>query len=146
MYNATMHFISYIFYNLGFIYYCFLELFVVVRDVGGFSTENGQDGWIIRKILLHDLFSCITKFLSSLLYLTHYHSPKRWVLAERFLFKVNNRNSRKRSEIFITSLTSLWWFYRYFWTYVTPFSSVSIVYFEQENVSWIQSGNILNAR
>ena len=35
------------------------------------------------------------------------------------LFKVNNRNTRKRCEI-----------------YFTPFSSVSIIDFEQVNVSW----------
>ena len=28
-------------------------------------------------------------------------------------------------------LTSFWWFYCKLWTYFTPFSSVSIVYFEQ---------------
>ena len=47
-----------------------------------------------------------------------------------YLFKVNNRNTRKKSEIcsgvFIVN----------FETYLTSFSSVSIVEFEQVNVSW----------
>ena len=47
-----------------------------------------------------------------------------------YLLKVNNRNTRKRSEIcsgvFIVN----------FETYLTSFSSVPIVEFEQVNVSW----------
>ena len=48
--------------------------------------------------------------------------------ANIYLFKVNNRNTRKRSEI-NSKLTIK--------TYSTPFSSVSIVEFEQVNVSWV---------
>ena len=46
------------------------------------------------------------------------------------MLKVNNKNTRT------TSLTSFCCFYSYLWTYFTPFSSVSIVNFEQVNVSW----------
>ena len=67
-----------------------------------------------------------------------------------YLFKVNNKNSRKkvwicsklkiktperhqwrRSGAFIVNLTPLTYL-----TYLTPFSSVSIVDFEQVNASW----------
>ena len=68
-----------------------------------------------------------------------------------YLFKVTNRNTWKRYEIYsklttktpeprhwrwTTSLALFWIFYCYFWTYFTPFSSVSIVDCEQINVSW----------
>ena len=46
------------------------------------------------------------------------------------MFKVDNKNTRT------TSLTSFWDFYCYLWTHFTRFSSVSIVDFEQVNVSW----------
>ena len=46
------------------------------------------------------------------------------------MFKVNNKNTRT------TSTTSFWCVYCYFLTYFTAFSSVSIVDFEQVNVSW----------
>ena len=36
----------------------------------------------------------------------------------------------------LTSSTSFWYFCCYLWTYFTPFSSVSIVDFEQVNISW----------
>ena len=44
------------------------------------------------------------------------------------MFKVNNKNTR----------TSFWCFYCWLWTYFTPFSSVSIVDFEQANVNWVK--------
>ena len=34
-------------------------------------------------------------------------------------------------------MTSFWCFYCFLWTYFTPFPSVSIVHFEQVNVSWV---------
>ena len=43
------------------------------------------------------------------------------------MFKVNNKDAR------MTALMSLW-FHCYFRTYFTPFSTVSIVEFEQVNV------------
>ena len=46
------------------------------------------------------------------------------------MFKVNNRKTRT------TLMTFFWCFYFQLWTYFTPFSSVSIVDFEQESVSW----------
>ena len=46
-----------------------------------------------------------------------------------YLFKVNNRNSRTRCEIY-TKLTIKT-------TYFTPCSSVSIVDFEQVNADWV---------
>ena len=48
------------------------------------------------------------------------------------MFKVNNKNTRTMS------MTSFWCFYCYLWTYFTPFSSASIVNFEQVNVSWVR--------
>ena len=48
-------------------------------------------------------------------------------LANIYLFKVNNRNNRKSYAILVFLLFTL--------KYFTPFSSVSIVNFEQGNVS-----------
>ena len=57
-------------------------------------------------------------------------------LANIYLFKVNNRNARKRCEVsskltIILLLLTL--------SNFTPFSSVSFVDFEQVNVSWAAS-------
>ena len=46
-----------------------------------------------------------------------------------YLLKVNNRNTRTRCEICLK--------WTYFWTYFTPFSSVSIVNFEHVIVGWV---------
>ena len=46
------------------------------------------------------------------------------------MFKVNNNFTR------MTSMTLFLCFYCYLRTYLTPFSNVSIVNFEQVNVSW----------
>ena len=46
------------------------------------------------------------------------------------MFKNNNKNTKG------TLIMSLLCFYYKLWTYFTPFSSVSIVGFEQVNVSW----------
>ena len=46
------------------------------------------------------------------------------------MIKVTNKNTRT------TSKTSLWCFYCYLWTYFTAFSSITIVDFEEVNVSW----------
>ena len=61
-----------------------------------------------------------------------------------YLFEVGNRNHRKRCEMRAklaaktpTLLTSFWCFYCQFWAYFTRFSVVSIVDFEQVNVSWV---------
>ena len=43
-------------------------------------------------------------------------------------YKVNNRHTRKRCEIYSESF--------YLWTYSTPFSSVSIADMEKVNVCW----------
>ena len=64
-----------------------------------------------------------------------------------YLFKVNNRNTRKRWKVCsklikkfrMTSFTSFWWFYCKLWTNFTLFSSVPIVDFEQVNVSLVTS-------
>ena len=83
-----------------------------------------------------------------------------------YLFKVNNQNNIihvhihlihipkrcywRRSDVLIVNVEkishnvlvfpwSFWCFYCYLWTYLTPFSSVSIVDFEQVNVSWVQT-------
>ena len=45
-----------------------------------------------------------------------------------YLFKVNNRDTRKRCGI-CSELTIK--------TYFTPFASISVVEFEQVNVSWV---------
>ena len=47
------------------------------------------------------------------------------------MFKVNNKDNRAMS------FWSFWCFYFKLWTYFTHFSSVSIIYFEQVNVSWV---------
>ena len=62
--------------------------------------------------------------------------------ANIYLFKLNNRNTRKKVWYLfkfndnITRKTPFWCFYCWFWTYFTPFSSVSIVDSEQVNISW----------
>ena len=50
------------------------------------------------------------------------------------MFKVNIKNTRTKS------LTSFWCFYCWLGTYFKSFSSVSIIDFEQVNVSWGNSG------
>ena len=66
--------------------------------------------------------------------------------ANIYLFKFNNKNSKNRCEI-CSKLTietperRLMYFtpfdvLMYFWTYFTPFSAVSVVDFEQVNISW----------
>ena len=68
------------------------------------------------------------------------------------LFRVNNRNTRKRCEICwklimkITSMTSCWCFYCWLWTYSTLLYSVSVVGFEQVNVCWVKQDKIRNKR
>ena len=61
--------------------------------------------------------------------------------ANKYMFKVNNRNTRKMFEICskltiktTTSLPSFCCLYCKLWTYLTPFSILSMVYFEQANV------------
>ena len=51
------------------------------------------------------------------------------------MFKANNKNTRT------TSLTSFWCFYCYLCTYLTPSSYISIVDFEQVNVTWEPSNH-----
>ena len=67
---------------------------------------------------------------------TRYFIQKRLDPANIYLWKANNRNTRKRWEI-----CSKWTIKtperrHYFWAYFIPFSGVSIVEFEQVNVSW----------
>ena len=52
----------------------------------------------------------------------------------RNMFKVNNKDTRT------TSVTSFWCLYCQFWTYFTPFFSVSIVDVQQVIVCWVFSG------
>ena len=90
---------------------------------------NICDGVHFRKKGFRLLFSqksSIVNFRQGPKYVTEYFP------ANIYLFKVNNRNTRK-----LTSLMSFWCFYCYLWTYFTPFSSVSIVNFKQVNVSWV---------
>ena len=67
------------------------------------------------------------------------------ILANIYLLKVSNRKTRKKEwNMFTvnnkntrpTSMTSFWCFYCWFWTYLVPFSSASIIDFEQVNISW----------
>ena len=66
------------------------------------------------------------------------------------LFKVSNRNTRKRYEK-CSKLTKkcqndvndLVLVFLFFWTYFTPFSSVSVFDFEQVSVSWVYIRMIL---
>ena len=53
-----------------------------------------------------------------------------------YLFKVNNRNTRKSYEICSKLTIKTPERHQWLWTYFTAFSSVSIVDFEQVNVSW----------
>ena len=46
------------------------------------------------------------------------------------MFKVNNKKIRTTSDVFDTVDVL-----KYFWTYFTPFSTVSVVDFEQVNIS-----------
>ena len=55
--------------------------------------------------------------------------------ANIYLFKVNNRNTRKRCEI--CSKLTIKHQNDELWTHFTPFSSVSFVDFEQVNISWV---------
>ena len=66
-----------------------------------------------------------TKLVNIYLLKSNKHTKKLWNM-----FKVNNTITRA------TSITSLWCFYFYLRTCFTPFSIVSIVDFEQLNVSW----------
>ena len=69
---------------------------------------------------------------------------KQFLPANIYLFKVNNKNTRKSCEKFkvnnkntrTTSRTSFWCFYCSLWTYFTTFSGVFIVDFKQVNVGW----------
>ena len=56
--------------------------------------------------------------------------------ANVYLSKANNRNTRKGCEICF-KLTIKTCLYCWFWTCFTPSSSISIVEFEQVNVSWV---------
>ena len=68
--------------------------------------------------------------------------------ANIYLFKFNNRKTRKRSEICskltIKTLTSFWCFYCLLWIYFIPFSTVSIVDFKQVNAGWVVAFSINN--
>ena len=52
------------------------------------------------------------------------------------MFKVNNENTRNFTDIFLVSL--LLTYVNILWTYFTPLSIVSIVGFEQVNITWDQ--------
>ena len=56
--------------------------------------------------------------------------------ANTYLFKVKNKNTKKRYEICL-KLTIKTPERRQLWTYFSPFSNVSIVDFEQINISWV---------
>ena len=51
------------------------------------------------------------------------------------MFMCNKKDTRT------TPIASFWCLYCYLWTYFTPWSTVSIVNFEQVNASWINSLN-----
>ena len=66
------------------------------------------------------------------------------------LFKVSNRNTRKRYEKCSkltkkcqNDVSGLVLVFLFFWTYFTPFSGVSVVDFEQVSVSWVYIRMIL---
>ena len=46
------------------------------------------------------------------------------------MFRINNEDIRT------TSISSFWYLYCYLWSYFIPFSSISIVHFEQVKVCW----------
>ena len=77
------------------------------------------------------------------IYLSYCKKSKTYIIfgstpANIYLFKVKNRNTRKRSEICskLTIKSTERRQRRRFYCYFTPFSSVSIIDFEQVNVSW----------
>ena len=57
--------------------------------------------------------------------------------AGNYMFKVNNRNTRRRCEIYLK--LKVWCLYCFLWTYITPCYSVSIVSFEHVNAGWVCS-------
>ena len=62
-------------------------------------------------------------------------------------FKVNNRNIRKKWNMFrvnknTNNVVLVLLFFCQLWTYFTPIFSVFIVHFEQANVSWEACENI----
>ena len=81
---------------------------------------------LLQYFLYASLYPVLIKLIS-------YHFP-----ANIYLFKVNNRSTRKTCDR-MTSVTSFWCFYWQLWIYFTPFSCVSIVDFEKVNASWIIS-------
>ena len=76
---------------------------------------------------------------------TYCSAAQRNNLTNTYLFKVTYTSTRKRCEIYVkvnnkntrTTSTLFWCFYRYLWTHLAPFSSASIVNFEQVNISWL---------
>ena len=70
-----------------------------------------------------------------------------------YLFKVSNRNTSEKCKICskLTIKTPKWhhWgssgvFFCLLWTYFTPFPSISIVGFEQVNISWVILFSLVN--
>ena len=57
--------------------------------------------------------------------------------AGNYMFEVNNRNTRRRCEIYLK--LKVWCLYCFLWTYITPCYSVSIVSFEHVNAGWVCS-------
>ena len=77
-------------------------------------------GHVVVQILLNKQKS---KFIYAKRKLQNVKSWDYKVIPENiYLFKVNKTNTRKRREIF--------------WTYFTPFSSISFADFEKVNIGW----------
>ena len=80
--------------------------------------------------------TCLIVLLDSLIEL-HHRCFLRLCPANIYLFKVNNKNTWKRYSICLKWTIKTVNCYCSLWTYFAPFSSVSIVEFEQVTVSLV---------
>ena len=102
-----------------------------------FRDEVFQDKVIQFSIYLSLMFTCTLHINVS--------NYKHYILASIYLFKVKNRNKRKKRWIYSKltikapekkSMRSFCCFYRWLWTHFTPFPNVSITKIEQVNACW----------
>ena len=110
--------------------------------------------WILSIIIFHAILrkfsekSLSKPFTKDILSLSIYFYRRMMILADIFLLKVNNRNTKTRCEICskltikntrMTSIASFCCFYCSLWAYFTPCSSVSTVNFEHVIAGWDES-------
>ena len=81
---------------------------------------------------------CISDFALNFLWnCQEWNARKNLIQAGNYMFEVNNRNTRRRCEIYLK--LKVWCLYCFLWTYITPCYSVSIVSFEHVNAGWVCS-------